>query len=61
MNNGRFIYVFDTDARDKLLKAGFTLLSKDEANNIFVFLKDGSNAVFALNNVQHVLSNTLSF
>ena len=39
MTNGKFIYVFDTDSRDKLLRAGYTMLAKDERSNIFIFLK----------------------
>lgn len=39
---GKFIYVFDSAARDILAKAGFLLLKSDERNHMWVFAEDDS-------------------
>lgn len=60
---GKFIYVFDTGARDKLLFANYQLLKADEQQNIFVFENKETHA-FAANNADDfvfVLSDTLTF
>lgn len=36
----KFIYVFDTAARDVLAQAGFLLLKSDERNHMWVFAED---------------------
>ena len=60
---GKFIYVFDTGARDKLLSANYQLLKADEQQNIFVFENKGTLAF--INNTKEeptfVLSNILTF
>lgn len=60
---GKFVYVFNTVARDKLLSAGYQILKNDERQNMFVFEnKDSHN--FAKNytgNFTFVLSDTLTF
>ena len=58
----RFIYVFDTAARDRLLGAGFLMLKADERNSLYVFANDGAMS-FAevLDVVGYVLSDTLTF
>lgn len=61
MKNGRFIYVFDIQARDKLLQAGFTMLVKDELNSVFVFSRESVNTSFSLSDIDHILSDTLTF
>ena len=61
MKNGKFLYVFDVGSRDKLLKAGYTMLASDEKNAIFVFIGDSSAKIFTLDDVEHVYSNTLTF
>lgn len=61
MNEGRFIYVFDTVSRDKLLKAGFVLLASDEKNAVYVFSRENRSATFTFDGIEHILSNTLSF
>ena len=61
MNDGKFIYVFDTDSRDAMLKAGFILLATDERNSVFVFSRESSDAAFSFSEIDHMLSNTLSF
>ena len=57
---GKFIYVFDTDARDKLLSANYQLLKADEQQNIFVF-ENKPEMCFALNESEYVFSDTLTF
>lgn len=60
---GKFIYVFDTDARDKLLSANYQLLKADEQQNIFVF-ENKETHTFAASDAEDftfVLSDTLTF
>lgn len=58
----KFIYVFDTAARDKLSNAGFLLLKSDERNSVYVFSND-SSLRFALDavDVSFIMSDTLTF
>lgn len=37
MSMNKFIYVFNEDAKKKLLEKNFTLLKSDARNNIYVF------------------------
>lgn len=58
----KFIYVYNSDARDKLLAAGYKLLK--ENSNTFVFLNEISNASalsFSNLDVSYILSDTLTF
>jgi hypothetical protein len=60
----KFIYVFDTAARDALLQAGFCLLKADDDNSIYVFdCLEGYRDRFDLSasGFEFVLSNTLTF
>ena len=60
---GKFIYVFDTDSRDKLLSANYQLLKADEQQNIFVF-ENKETHTFAASDAEDfnfVLSDTLTF
>ena len=54
-----FIYVFCAEARDNLLKRGYTLLHKDERQKVWVFENKGDNP-FPNNDYAYVLSDTLS-
>lgn len=58
----KFIYVFDTAARDNLIAAGFLLLKQDERNGMWVFSLDNS-IVFDLHSAEfsYITSNTLTF
>ena len=58
----KFIYVFDTAARDKLTQAGFLLLKKDEKNSMWVFAAD-AEIHFDLGAAEfsYLTSNTLTF
>lgn len=60
---GKFIYVFDTDARDKLLSANYQLLKSDEQQSIFVFENKETHtfAASATEDFTFVLSDTLTF
>lgn len=55
-----FVYVFDKDVRDELIKEGFRLLVNDERNDVYVFANQPEIA-FALHSVSHIKSSTLSF
>lgn len=56
----KFIYVFDSAEKEKLLAAGFVLLKEDNEKGIYVFL--ASNEIeFSLNGTSHILTNVLTF
>lgn len=55
-----FIYVFDEDARDKLLDMNYKLLKRDEKNHIYVFVNE-DREVFTLDGISHILSDTITF
>ena len=60
---GKFIYVFDVCARDKLLSANYQLLKSDVNQNIFVFENNGT-MTFANNSTDDfpfIISDTLTF
>ena len=59
-SNGKFIYVFDEDARNLMLKAGFVLLRGDVKNGIYVFAND-NRLQFSFNGMEHIVTNTMSF
>lgn len=40
MMKERFIYVFDEEARDKLMALGYICIKADERNGTYVFLND---------------------
>ena len=46
--------------KDKLEKMGYNLLKSDTTNSIFVF-ENKDELCFSLNDVQHILSNVLTF
>lgn len=60
MNEGKFIYVFSTAARDRLIKAGYTLLKSDEINNAYIF-ENNPKIVFSFNGIGELKTNTLTF
>ena len=55
-----FIYVFSTDARDALIKAGYKLLKSDEDEQCFVFINKAEEE-FACTFYEFALSNILTF
>lgn len=58
--NDKFIYVFDVASKVELLRAGYKLITEDPEQNVFVFA-NSANINFALNNITHVMTNTLTF
>ncbi len=57
---GRFIYVFDEAAKDKLLSAGFTLLNEDDAKHMYVFAANGKLS-FSFEEISYVATDTLTY
>ncbi len=56
----KFIYVFSTEARDKMLAAGYKLLKSDERNETYIF-ENNPSLTFACLNISTIKSNTLTF
>lgn len=56
----KFLYVFNKEARDRLLEANYTLLKSDEKNETYVFANQ-MDMTFALADISCIRSNTLSF
>lgn len=56
----KFLYVFNKEARDRLLEANYTLLKSDEKNETYVFANQ-MDMTFALAGISYIRSNTLSF
>lgn len=54
-----FIYVFSKDARDSLIKNGFMLVGRDEANDIYVFANK-LDLNFSFDGIKHIKSDTLT-
>lgn len=64
----KFVYVFNTDDRDKLLNAGMTMLKDDAKNMVFVFSTDDNFSIqgleFKLDKAgisEYMESDTLTF
>jgi hypothetical protein len=64
----KFVYVFNTDDRDKLLNAGMTMLKDDVKNMVFVFSTDDNFSIqgleFKLDKAgisEYMESDTLTF
>ena len=59
----KFIYVFDIKDADILIKAGYSLLRRDEINNIYIFVnEDRVNFNFSENpDIKYTTNNVLSF
>ena len=58
----KFIYVFNTAARDTLEQAGFLLLKTDEQNSTYVFALDGRlDFAESQDAFSYITSDTLSF
>lgn len=55
-----FIYVFDENAKNKLLDMQFKMLKADDKNNIYIFVNEGRKN-FAIDDISYVMSNTLTF
>lgn len=55
-----FIYVFDADAKNKLLEMQFMVLKSDDKNNVYIFVND-DNKNFVVDDIPYVISDTLTF
>lgn len=55
-----FIYVFDADAKNKLLTMQFMMLKSDDKNNVYIFVND-DNENFAVDDIPYMISDTLTF
>lgn len=57
---GKFLYVFGKENRDALLKANYTLLTSNEASNIYVFANK-ADLTFDFSTIRFAYSDTLIF
>lgn len=57
---GKFIYVFDINTKENMVKAGFKLMKSDDRNDIYVFLSDDSLR-FDFSNISTIRSDTITF
>lgn len=55
-----FVYVFDEDAKKKMLELQFELLKADSKNHIYVFVNDGHKN-FAMDDISCIMSDVLTF
>lgn len=56
----KFIYVFDKETSDTLIKQGFILVKSDKQNKVYIFENNSRNKLnFSKKNF--VFSNTLTF
>ncbi len=58
--NKRFIYTFDNQTKEKLLKKGYALLKAYPSRSIFVFANN-EKLSFCFDNERCVMSDTLTF
>lgn len=60
--SGHFIYVFNSEDRDNMVKSGFHLLKSDEKNNVFVFiLTDEDKRIHDYSKSNFIISDILTF
>lgn len=57
----KFIYVFDSSDKERLVKSGYKLLKEDNTNSIYVF-ESNTELSFAEQGIEkYVFSNVLTF
>ncbi len=56
----KFIYVFRTDVRDKLIEQGYTLLKSDDERSMYIF-ENSETLNFGNMHFSAVFSDTLTF
>ena len=56
----KFLYVFSTDDRDRLIAAGYALLKSDDKNGLYVFVNQ-TNMNFDMLDMAFVRSDVLTF
>lgn len=54
-----FIYVFCKEAKDELLRRGYSLIGEDPKQNVYIFENKGENP-FPDKSYAYILSDTLS-
>lgn len=55
-----FIYVFDKESRDKMISLGYEMIKENPRDSIYVF-ENKNTFVFEKNEIQFVLSDTITF
>lgn len=55
----KFIYVFNENAKNKLIDNGYFLLISDEHNSTYIF-ENKAEFCFALEDISYITSDTLS-
>ena len=56
----KFIYVFESADKEKLVDLGFQLLKEDSKNSIYVFVVNDS-LKFGMDDINFMCSDTLTF
>lgn len=56
----RFIYAFDQDGRELLLRLGYHLITEDTVSGVYVF-ENRSDMTFSYRSANFVLSDRLTF
>lgn len=56
----KFIYVYSSEARDKLIAANYKLLKSDDRNRTYVFLNENKLSFEKLD-VSYILSDVMTF
>ena len=56
----KFLYVFDKEARDKLIASGFTLIASYEKKDTYVFANQTATK-FDFSTITYLPSNKLTF
>lgn len=57
----KFIYVMDSESKERLMGMGFTLLKEDDRTGVCMFLNACGKYADADIDVPHVLSNIMTF
>lgn len=56
----KFLYVHNSESRDKLLAIGYHLIKSDETHSTYIF-ENQENMKFSLKDIDVVPSNTLTY
>lgn len=56
----KFIYVYSSEARDKLIAANYKLLKSDDRNRTYIFLNENKLSFEKLD-VSYILSDVMTF
>lgn len=58
--NGRFLYVFNSEDRDRLLSLGFSLLADSHDGRVFIFANK-ANHNFSADDFDFVVTDVITF